>query len=159
MLAAQAIHLGSWRKSAGVGTARATAWAARVSRARRRARVPGVRKGPGLRHLAHKLREVDATLTRGLQWPELQRKEEDDDDPRRRRSGFVEAAAAEGIRAPVQRKPTRGGLVKEMERSARPERYWWPAIARRRLTGDDGSGPNPASARAREKLGWAVAAG
>jgi hypothetical protein len=84
MLAARVIHLGSWRKSAGVATARATAWAARVSRARRRARVPGARKGPWLRHLAHKLREFDAMLTRGLQWPELKQKEEDDDDPRRR---------------------------------------------------------------------------
>jgi hypothetical protein len=36
--------------------------------------VPGARAGPGLRHLAHKLRGVDAMLTRGSRWPELQRK-------------------------------------------------------------------------------------
>jgi hypothetical protein len=128
--------------------------------ARRRndgARVPGARKGPELRHLAHTLRGFDAMLTRGLRRPELRRKEDDNDDRRRRRSGFVGVAAAEGLRAPVQRKPTRGGPVKGMERSARPERHWWLAIARRRLTGGDGSGPNSASARARGKLGWAEA--
>jgi hypothetical protein len=40
MLATRVIHLGSWRRSAGVAMARATAWAARVSRARWHARVP-----------------------------------------------------------------------------------------------------------------------
>jgi hypothetical protein len=33
--------------------------------------VPGARAGPGLQHLAHKLRGVDAMLTKGLQRPEL----------------------------------------------------------------------------------------
>jgi hypothetical protein len=40
MLATRIIHLDSWRRSAGFATARATAWAARVSKAHRRARVP-----------------------------------------------------------------------------------------------------------------------
>jgi hypothetical protein len=51
------------------------------------ARVPGARKDPGLRHLAHKLRGFDAMLTRGLRRPKLRRKEDDDDDRRRRGSG------------------------------------------------------------------------
>jgi hypothetical protein len=51
------------------------------------ARVPGARKGPGLRHLVHKLWGFDVMLTRDLRRPELRRKEDDNYDRRRRGSG------------------------------------------------------------------------
>jgi hypothetical protein len=49
--------------------------------------VPGARKGPGLRHLVHKLRGESVVLTRGLWWPVLQRRMAGDEVLRRRRSG------------------------------------------------------------------------
>jgi hypothetical protein len=49
--------------------------------------VPGARAGPGLRHLAHKLRGFDVMLTRGSRWPELQRKMAGGEILQRRRVG------------------------------------------------------------------------
>jgi hypothetical protein len=71
MLAARVTHLGGWHGSAGVATARATAWAARVSGARRRARVPVPRVAYDPRRLALKVQGEDVLLTKGLWWLEL----------------------------------------------------------------------------------------
>jgi hypothetical protein len=57
-------HLGVLLGSAGLPTARATAWAARVSRARRRARVPVPRVAYDPRRLVLKVRGKDAVLTK-----------------------------------------------------------------------------------------------
>jgi hypothetical protein len=88
MLATRVTHLGSWRRSAGVAMAHATAWAARVSKARRRARVPVPTVVYDPRRLALMVRGGgDAMLTKGLQWLKLQRKMADGEILRLRRVG------------------------------------------------------------------------
>jgi hypothetical protein len=107
----------------GVATAHATARAARVDRARRRVRVPVPTVAYDPRQLALKVRggvvvltKVRNRLERGGVMPSTA-------DRRWRRSGLVGGAAAEGLRAPDHRKPTRGGPVKACRGSARPMAY------------------------------------
>jgi hypothetical protein len=57
---------------------------------------------------------------------------ENDGDRRRKARAPAGAGDAGGLRAPGHRGSMRGGPVKGMGRSARPEKHWWPAIARRR---------------------------
>jgi hypothetical protein len=64
-------HLGVLLGSAGVVAARAIAWAARGSGARRRARVPVPRVAYDPRRLALKVQGEDVLLTKGLWWLEL----------------------------------------------------------------------------------------
>jgi hypothetical protein len=61
--------------------------AARGGEQRQHARVPDATASQKLRQLAHKLREVDVMLTRGLRWLELQRKMAGGEVLRRRRVG------------------------------------------------------------------------
>jgi hypothetical protein len=103
MLAARVIHLGSWRKSAGVATARATAWAPRVSRACRRARVPEPTVVYKPRQLALKVQGRDVVLTKVQNRLERDGVVTSTAGRRRRRSGSVGGAAAEGLQAPDQR--------------------------------------------------------
>jgi hypothetical protein len=123
MLATRVIHLGSWCRSTGVATARATAWAARVSKARRRARVPVPTVAYDPRRLALKVRGEDVVLTKVRNGLERGGVVTSTADRRRRRSGFVGGATAEGLRAPDHRRSTRGGPVKVRRGSARPMAY------------------------------------
>jgi hypothetical protein len=112
MLATRVIHLGSWRRSTGVATAHATARAARVDRARWRARgpVPTVAYDP--RQLALKVRGKVVVLTKVRNSLERGGVMTSTAGRRWRRSGLVGGASAEGLRAPDHRKPTRGGPAK-----------------------------------------------
>jgi hypothetical protein len=123
MLATRVIHLGSWCRFAGVATARATAWAARVSKARRRARVPVPTVAYDPRRLALKVRGKDVVLTKVRNGLERGGVVTLTVDRRRRRSGFVGGAAAEGLRAPDHWRSTCGGPVKVCRGSARPMAY------------------------------------
>jgi hypothetical protein len=112
MLAARVIHLGSWRRSAGVATAHATAWASRVSRACWRACDP-VPTGVYIpRQLALKFREEDVVLTKVRNRLGRDGVVTSTAGRRRRRSGSVGGAAAEDLRAPDHRISMRGGPVK-----------------------------------------------
>jgi hypothetical protein len=110
MLATRVIHLDSWRRSVGVATARATAWAARVSKARRRARVPVPTVPYDPRRLALKVRGEDVVLTKVRNGLEHSGVVTSTADRRQRRPEFVGGAAAEGLRAPDHRRSTRGLL-------------------------------------------------
>jgi hypothetical protein len=92
-------HLGVLLGSAGLAATRATAWAAWVSGARRRARVPVPRVAYDPRRLALKVREEDVVLTKARDRLERGGVVTSTADRRRRRSGFVGRAAAEGLRA------------------------------------------------------------
>jgi hypothetical protein len=103
MLATCVIHLDSWHRSAGVATARATAWAARVSKARRRVRVPVPTVAYDPRRLALKVRGEDVVLTKVRNGLERGSVVTSMADRRQRRSEFMGGAAAEGLRAPDHR--------------------------------------------------------
>jgi hypothetical protein len=89
----------------------------------------------------------------------VQRRKDGDDDRRRRGRVPTEEDDA-GVAGPsgwwesLWEVPAKG-----MGRSARLGEHRGPAIARRRLTGGNGLSSNPASSRARGRLGRAVAAG
>jgi hypothetical protein len=127
--------------------------AARVGRARRSVRVPEPTVVYKPRQLALRVRGRDVVLTK------VQNRLERDSGRETTTTGGGKARAlAEGgdagvLQAPGLHRSTRGAPVKGMGRSARLEGHRWPAIARRRLTGGDGSGTNPASSRARGRLG------
>jgi hypothetical protein len=124
-LATRVIHLDSWRGSTGVATTHATAWAVLVSRARRRARVPVSTVAYDPRQLALKVRGKDVVLTKVRNRLERGGVMTSTVDRRWGRLEFVGGAAAEGLRAPDHRKPTRGGPVKACRGSARPMAYRW----------------------------------
>jgi hypothetical protein len=116
-------HLDTWRGSTGFATAHATAWAARVDRARRRARVPVPTVAYDPRRLALEVRGEDGVLTKVRNGLERGGVMTSTADRRWRRSGFVGGAVAESLQAPVHRKPTRRGPVKACRGSARPMVY------------------------------------
>jgi hypothetical protein len=122
-LVTRVIHLDSWRGSTGVATTHATAWAVLVSRARRRARVPVSTVAYDPRQLALKVRGKDVVLTKVRNRLERGGVMTSTVDRRWGRLEFVGGAAAEGLRAPDHRKPTRGGPVKACRGSARPMAY------------------------------------
>jgi hypothetical protein len=87
-------HLGVLLGSAGLAATRATAWAARVSGARRRARVPVPRVAYDQRRLALKVREEDVVLTKARDRLERGSVVTSTADRRRRRSGLVGSESA-----------------------------------------------------------------
>jgi hypothetical protein len=107
----------------GVAIAHATAWAARVDRARRRARIPVPTVASDPRRLALEVRGEDGVLTKVRNGLERGGVMTSTADRRWRRSGFVGGAVAESLQAPVHRKPTRSGPVKACRGSARPMVY------------------------------------
>jgi hypothetical protein len=129
MLATHVTHLGGWHRSAGDATARATAWAARVSGARRRARVHVPRVAYDPRQLALKVWGEDVVLTKAQDRLERGGLVTSTADRRRRRSGFVGRAAIEGPQAPGHCGSTRGGPTKVPRGLIGPAVHWRQAIA------------------------------
>jgi hypothetical protein len=87
-------------------------------------------KGRGDRAVAHL----------GSDEPARRRRTATDNDERRRTDGVGEETRRRAAHSFRLHGPARGGPVKLAEGSARPKMHRWPAIARRRLTGCDGSG-------------------
>jgi hypothetical protein len=105
-------HLGVLLGSAGLAATRATAWAALVSGAPQRARVPLPRVAYDPRRLALKVRGEDVVLTKARDRLQRGGVVTSMEDRQRRRSGFVGRAAAEGLWGPGYRGSTRGGPAK-----------------------------------------------
>jgi hypothetical protein len=142
-------HLGVLLGSAGLATARAMAWAARVSGARRCARVPVPRVAYDPRRLALKVRGKDAVLTKARDGLERGGVVTSTADRRRRLSGFVGRAAAEGLWAPGHRGSMTGGPAKVPRRLGKSGDHRRRGIARtERLTGV-GFGSNSSTGRTR----------